>query len=212
MRNRTQQHLALGDALRALPPLTPPERWSQIAARVEDAARGRDPGRDGVAPTRTLASRPALFAMAAATLAAVALAWFVLAPGAERAPGGIAHSDPVPPPASATTTAQQPGEAPTQVDALVSRSAYLERQLAALNARAPAVTRLGHEADSALLQARLWALDTGHAQLARDADTGDLRQLYWHERVRLLDSMVNIERAEYMQRDAPIYRSVPVSY
>lgn len=181
-------------ALSELPALAPPDVWPAVAQRLQ-ARRRR--------------WRAPLALTAAVALAAGGLAWLA-----------VTRDGPAPPPPVASEQAEA-ARAPVRAERdavaarlaqLQARSARLEQRLAALDAQAPAVIRLGHEANAARLRAGLRALDAGHAQWAGAEREPDLERAYWHERVRLLDSLVAVERAERLQQAAGRVRVQPAAY
>ena len=70
----------------------------------------------------------------------------------------------------------------------MARSAELEQTWRELSRRPRSVQRLAHTERSSQLKARVSLLDARHATLSAD--------VYWQQRVDLLDALVTMEQAE----------------
>ncbi|MFK8015940.1 MAG: anti-sigma factor [Gammaproteobacteria bacterium] len=86
---------------------------------------------------------------------------------------------------------------------LTTKSAALEREWRSLSARNGAVRRVGYELGTSRIKARLLQLDTQFA-------AGGTNH-YWNQRVQLLDSLVEIERAELLAQGDRAYQVVRAS-
>jgi len=157
-------------------PDTPPPRavWERIAAQAEAEGLVTEPRR---------AARPPFLAglgIVAAVLLAVGWLPRTAPPGAE---------DPFP-----TEPAFVAGEQGTSLEALRVRSAMLERSLRALPAE-PRVVRAGTAATLGELEDRIAAIDYALTD-PDDSLTDEERRRYWRERVRLMDSLVQLRYAQ----------------
>jgi hypothetical protein len=166
--------------LRALPPVVPPPPSPRVLA-----ASGPPSRRPG---------RPVFLALAAcAALVALTAIWMAPRDG----------SSPVTP--AVAVTSDPP--AANDGSRLQIRSAALEREWRSLRRYSGAVQRVGYETGAARLKSRLLALDAEH--LFAPAGAADRpAEDYWNQRVRLLDSLVDIERAELLTRDDGGYQVV----
>ena len=174
--------------LRGLPELTAPrDLWPAVAAASARRRRGWRP----LAIAATIAAATAITTLLALTFMR-----------GERAP-----EQAVVVPATAPAVAPAAGD---DLVLLADRSADMERELRALRANAPAVVRVGHQLGRERVESRLRALDYGLYRAGGAADDLDLRRAYWNERVRLLDTMLQMERAELINQDLAEYRVRPV--
>ncbi len=157
-------------------PDTPPPRavWQRIRAQADAEGLAR----------RGPVLRPWL-AAGAGIAAAVLLAVFALPPGAPPGDGGPFPTEPA-----------WQGDAGnrTALEALQVRSRLLERDLRALPA-APNVVRAGTAVTIGDLEDRIAAID--HALSDPDAAlSAEQTEQYWRERVRLMDSLVQVRYAQ----------------
>lgn len=138
-----------------------------------------------------LTSRRSLWISVAASVALAALTAIYVAPRDATAP---AVREPV-------------AAAPTNPDSLPVRSAALEREWRSLRRHVGAVRRVGYETGTARIKAQILALDARNF-IAPVGTTGMPADNYWSQRVRLLDSLVDIERAELLTNGDGDYRIV----
>jgi hypothetical protein len=172
----------IGAELRRLPAQAPPPgAWNAIAMRLDAAAPARPRSPATAARWRVYA--------AAAALAGVIVVGALLTLHSPLSPAPVMPSAATPSPARGD-----------DVDALQARSQRLERALYRLPPR-PAVERVGTSATIDALQTRIQLLD---GELNADEDTGGSparERALWNERVRLLDSLVNVRYAEAVRVD-----------
>lgn len=170
----------LREALRALPDTTPPrEVWHRIEAqaRAEGLFRSAVPWRRA----RWLAG--------AGIAATVALAVLQLPPFDTGTPPET------PMDAAVTVPPWSEEEASLRnLDALMVRSRWLERNLRALPAE-PRVMRAGTAATIGELEDRIAAIDYALNDPNADLSTAEA-EVFWRERVRLMDSLVQVRYAQ----------------
>lgn len=157
-------------------PDTPPPRavWERIAEQAE--AEGL------VAKPRRAPRLPLLAGLGIAAAVLLAVAWLPRTP-----PSGAEGPFP-------TEPAFVAGDSGASLEALRVRSAMLERNLRALPAE-PRVVRAGTAATIGELEDRIAAID----YVLTDSDdslTDEERRRYWRERVRLMDSLVQLRYAQ----------------